>query len=306
MSLYTTLDDSALQEIIQQYEITAIKNWHILNGGTENTNYYLETANKKYVLTICERKTIEETTNLTELLRHLEKSGFSTTKIILTKSNEQLGAYQQKPILLKAYLDGIVLDSFDAITLERLGASIAQLNLIPAPAFLPKQFAYGRQYFSELFETNSNRSFIVWLKKMNDYILDNLDPNLPKALIHGDIFFSNVIVDSSQQPTIMDFEESCHYYRVFELGMAITGLCQKDGLIEANKASSLLRGYQRITPLTPLELKKLKPFIVYAATATAFWRFRQFNILSPNEEYKDSYLAMKRIADQVFNNNFEL
>lgn len=306
MSLYTTLDDSTLQKIAQQYEIAPIRNWHILNGGTENTNHYVETTDKKYVLTICERKTIEETTNLADLLRHLEKCGFSTTKIILTKSNEQLGFYEQKPVLLKAYLDGEVLDSFDTLTLERLGASIAQLNLIPAPAFLPKQFAYGRQHFSELFDTNSSHPFIDWLKKMDAYILENVDPKLPKALIHGDIFFSNVIVNNSQQPIIMDFEESCHYYRVFELGMAITGLCQKNGLIEIDKANSLLKGYQEVSSLTPLELKKLKPFIVYAATATAFWRYRQFNILSPNEEYKNSYLAMKRIADQVFDNNFKL
>lgn len=44
----------------------------------------------------------------------------------------------------------------------------------------------------------------------------------------------------------------------------------------------------------------MKTFIVYAAVATAFWRFRQFNILFPSVELADSYIEMKNIADQVY------
>ena len=44
----------------------------------------------------------------------------------------------------------------------------------------------------------------------------------------------------------------------------------------------------------------LIPMAVYAATATAYWRFMQFNVLQPNKGLEKHYQGMQRIADQLY------
>lgn len=299
MTLFTKLTDKIIRQIITQFEVGTIQNWEMLYGGAENTNHVLTTNKGKYVLTICERKTIEETTVLANLLKHLENHQFATTQIIPNKYGKIVSFYKNKPILLKSYIEGRVDTIINNNLLLKIGESMAQLHQIPAPDYLPIQYSYGQQAFAQLYDKKIQHPFINWLKEMHAYILDKLHPDLPKALIHGDVFDSNVIIATNETPVMMDFEESCNYYRIYDLGMAIVGLCKEKELINWEKATSLVQGYQSTTPLLTVERKSLKDFIVYAATATAFWRFRQFNILAPTEKYKDTYQAMVKIAEQA-------
>lgn len=299
MILFTKLNDETIRQIITQFEVGTIQSWEMLYGGAENTNHVLTTNKGKYVLTICERKTVEETTILANLLNHLKKYQFATTKIIPNKKGEIVSFYKNKPTLLKSYIEGRVDTIIDNDLLMKIGKSMAQLHQIPAPDYLPTQYSYGQQAFDQVYHHKIQHLFVNWLKEMHVYILDKLHPDLPKALIHGDVFDSNVVISTNETPVMMDFEESCNYYRIYDLGMAIVGLCKENDLINWEKATSLVRGYQATTSLLPLERNSLKDFVVYAATATAFWRFRQFNILVPTEEYKNTYQAMVKVAEQA-------
>lgn len=304
MTLYTKLNDEIINQLITQFDVGIVQDWKILHGGAENTNHYLKTNKGQYVLTICERKTVAETTALAKLLKHLEQHQFDTTKIIPNQKGTLLSFYQDKPILLKSYIEGRVEENIANDLLIKIGNSIAQLHLIPAPAYLPKEYSYGQQAFPQLTEQRINHPFVEWLNNQHQNILGKLHSDLPKAFIHGDVFDSNVVISANETPIIMDFEEACYYYRIYDLGMAIVGLCQENGLINWAKANLLIQGYQSTIALIPLERNYLKDFIIYAATATAFWRFRQFNILAPMEAYKNTYQAMLNIAEQTKNTSF--
>lgn len=299
MSLYTKLNDETIRQIAQNFDIESIISWKLLQGGAENTNHLLITKNKKYVLTLCERKTAEETLALAKLLQHLENKEFNSSQIILNKAGSLISFYEHKPVLLKMFIEGDVTEVVNKEIIFKIGQNIAKLHLIPPPDFLPHHFSYGAQTFGQVKNLKSKHPFVIWLDQVHHYIQKNLSPDLPKALIHGDVFPSNVVIAENNEPVLMDFEETCYYYRLFDIGMAITGLCRENGQIEGDKANALIQGYQAITPLLSIEKEKLNAFIVYAATATAFWRFRQFNIYVPKEELKDHYLDMQNVAQSV-------
>jgi len=124
--------------------------------------------------------------------------------------------------------------------------------------------------------------------------------------LHGDIFTSNIVITAAQEPVIMDFEESCYYYRLFDLGMAAIGTSSENGQLNIAKINALLKGYQQYNLLTAIEKRCFKIFLSYAATATAFWRFRQFNILVPIAARKDSYKEMQQLAIQARHMEFFL
>ncbi len=305
MSLYTKLTDTTLRKIVQQFDIGLLQSWKILHGGVENTNHLICTESQKYVLTLCERKTAEDTTTLANILEHLAANKYPTSQLVKNRKNATISFYQNKPVLLKTYIEGDVKEAFDNALILKLGNKIAKLHQISAPKKIPHQFSYGQQHFSELY-ASVKHPFADWLKEMHQYILDNLPPSLPKAFIHGDIFTSNIVITAAQEPVIMDFEESCYYYRLFDLGMAAIGTSSENGQLNIAKINALLKGYQQYNLLTAIEKRCFKIFLSYAATATAFWRFRQFNILVPIAARKDSYKEMQQLAIQARHMEFFL
>ncbi len=65
------------------------------------------------------------------------------------------------------------------------------------------------------------------------------------ALIHGDVFFDNLIVQGDQLMAIIDFEEACYSFRSFDLGLVIVGACRDRQDISFEKAGQFIRGYQK-------------------------------------------------------------
>ncbi|MGK0364622.1 MAG: homoserine kinase type II [Saprospiraceae bacterium] len=300
MAQYTTLSKTEVQEIANTYSLGKVLFFKLLSGGSENTNYCVKTENDKFVFTICEQKTPQEAEELAYLLMHLGIHNFTTSKIIQTREGRNLSIWKGKPILVKSYLEGKILENFSPQLLQYLGTELAQLHKIPAPDYLPKIINYGMEYFDEVKVYAPNSTFYQWLQEIKAYIQQFLSDELPKALIHSDIFYSNVIVaEDEKSAVIMDFEEATDYYRVFDIGMMIVGLCTENRTVNFEKANNIIEGYQTKNSLSELEFKALPAATVYAAAATAFWRHRQFNHVFPDVEQMNRYEEMRDVAEFV-------
>ena len=306
---YTVLTINEVNQIVSQYNIGKVYSCKILSGGSENSNYLVKTQNNKYVLTICEQKTKIETEQLTQLLRHLEKNNFQTSRILVSKNGRSIINHSDKPIMLKTFIEGDVIDDLSSDLLECIGEEMGKLHQISAPEYLPSKLNYGIEYFDDVKLYDKNSEFDLWLQKKKENFKSYFNLDLPKALIHSDVFTSNVIISKDlQRTTIMDFEEATYYYRLFDIGMSIIGLCREGKSVNTTKASHLLKGYQNIISLKGEEKKSLQTFTIYAATAMSFWRHKNFNYTNKTEAFKNHYLELKIIADSIekmSNSDFE-
>jgi homoserine kinase type II len=302
MAHYTVLNEIDIQAILINYSTEKVLFYKVLSGGSENTNYLINTECRSFVLTICEQKSSKEATELASLLEYLNHNKFSTSILIKTITGALTSVWNDKPVMLKEFIDGDVVEDLSESLLTYLGRELAQLHQIKAPNYLPQMVAYGLERFDEVKVYAPDSSFYIWLKKTQEYIEDHINNDLPKALIHSDIFYNNIIVEKDgKRATIMDFEEACCYYRVFDIGMMIIGTCVDKETVNLSKVSSLLVGYQQEIKLLEIEKKALKAFTVYAATATAFWRHQNFNHVNIILEKKGHYLEMKLLADTIIN-----
>lgn len=300
MAHYTILSDEDLDAILIHYSIDKVQSYYALGGGSENTNYRINTSTKTYILTICEQKSQEKSRELATLLEHLKQHNFETSKLVKTTNGAMITMSHEKPIMLKDYIKGEIIEDLTEDLLMDLGKQLAKLHQIEAPDYLPQTVSYGIERFDEVLVYAPDSSFYVWLKEMQTYIESNLNSDLPKALIHSDIFYNNIIVDDDgERATIMDFEEACYYYRVFDIGMMIIGCCSEGEIVNLNKVSWLLQGYQQETKLLVKEIDALQAAVVYGAVATAFWRHQNFNYVKYDAAMTEHYLAMKLLADFV-------
>lgn len=302
MSQYSVLNEASIIEIIKQYGIETIDSFAVLSGGSENTNYKVLSEKRKFVLTICEQKSNEDAMNLANLLEHLAKHDFDTSEVIPSSSGDLVTNWMGKPIMLKVFLDGDIIQDLPNHILENIGVKMGELHRIAPPPYLPTVLSYGQEYFHEAGQYAPNSYFTKWLELIHEYIKPYFKENLPKTLIHSDIFYSNVIVNQNRSnASIMDFEEAANYYRIFDIGMTIVGLCSEMNKVNLEKVGCLLKGYQQIIELKEIEKKSLQAFTVYAAAAMTFWRHRNFNHVNPNPKMFDHYLGLKAIADAVKN-----
>jgi len=300
MAHYSILNKADILEILKPYSIYSIKKFKILDGGSENTNYKIDSEVGKIVLTISEQKTIQEAQDLAELLDHLKKNNFDTSELVHTSQNKSLSIYKNKPVMVKRYLEGKIMSDIPLHLLQQIGADTARLHKISVPDYVRDIMWCGKERFNEVKQYALNSPFDLWLKDTHSYIDKNTAPDLPKAFIHSDIFGSNIIINNDEtKATIMDFEEATHYYRVFDIAVLFISLCVQSGDIDFIRASSILKGYTSITRLTDEEKQALQPLTVYAAAGVAFWRHKNFNFTKPDKDLKDTYLKMKDLADRV-------
>jgi len=277
MATYTQLSQTDIDYITKEYNLD-IESFSSIDGGAGNSSYRLCSNERDFVLTVFDEKSYEEVLYLGELLLLLQEYHFSATVPLRLRDSSVVTQYLNKPLMIKEYIYGTVYEELDKNMLGSIGRNLAKLHLIPIPHYLPKQHSYGLEFFSSLTRVGIDPQYEVWLEEQLDILTQSIPIDLPKALIHGDLFYDNVLFLEKKFQAIIDFEEACNYYRVFDLGMAIVGLCRDGKSIDLNKVEALVGGYQEIIELELRERESLQMFSSYAATATSSWRFWKYNI----------------------------
>jgi len=300
MAQYTTLNQQKIDSIASEFLIKNIHSFSILNGGSENTNYLLKAESGNYVLTICEQKTAQKARELALLLEHLEKHQFESSKIIRTVKNEPISFWNQKPLMMKKFIEGSVYEELPSYLLELAGNELGKLHQIEAPDYLSKQANFGKEQFVNIRKYAADSPFEIWLNEKLKSVSPYFTKDLPKTLIHSDLFCNNVVIAKDEEfATIMDFEEAVYYYRIFDIGMTIIGACRDKEIIDIEKIKALLKGYTKEIYLSDLEIDALKSFTLYAGTAMTFWRHLNFNYTEPTSNLVDHYLELQIITDYV-------
>ena len=306
MKPYTELSETEISQILLSYDLAPIVSFTSLSGGSENSNFLVQNKEGEFVVTIFEKMSRKKTASLASLLQHLTHHQFVTNEVITTVDGINFSRFKDKPVIVKRFVRGEIPIELNDQQLEALGRKIAELHKIPCPDYLPGDITYGQDKFHNLFEKFPHHSFAKWLSQKERYLLPYLNTVLPKSIIHADIFTNNLVIDSDGEIIIFDFEEACYFSRVFDLGMAVVGVCCPDGQFKKRQAQLMLKGYQQKSQLSATEKKLLVPMAIYAATATAYWRFMQFNVFQADRGLQNHYQGMQRIADQLFELNVDL
>ncbi len=300
MAQYTTLTKKDVETILTPYGVKQIKSFNILTGGSENTNYQVQTHSKKLVVTICELKTKKNATELGLLLEHLAHSNFETSKIIRTLDNELLTSWQGKPVMVKSFVKGTIIECLPNELITLIGAQLGKLHKVAAPKYLQNHANFGKQEFCDVKKYAPNSLFDTWLSQNLEYIQPFISSKLPQGLIHADVFSNNVVVNELHDTVvIMDFEEAVKYYRVYDIGMTIIGICGEGVTINFERVRALLKGYQKELKLLDIEINALQGFTVYAGSAMTFWRHSHFNFIKPDPDFFDHYKTLQALTDFV-------
>jgi len=299
MASYTRIKQSDLVEILSAYSLGEPLSIHELKGGQANSSFRFATRQGDFVLSVCDEKPLPEVIRLVAVLDLLKTHDFPTTRVVKTRNGEPALDWHGKPVMIKSYIAGDVPREINGAMMRQVGRQLARLHRIPAPAGIPRRFAYGLDSFREVIDAHRHSGYGRWLAAKSRSLEEALACDLPRCMIHGDLFYDNTLFDDGQLVAVLDFEEVCVYFRIFDIGMCLVGFWAREGKVSLELAGSLLSGYQSEMPLTAEERARLRDFAVFGATATSFWRFRQYNMVIPGSPLARSHLPMDRLADEL-------
>lgn len=299
MADYTQLTREVLEQLLDAYDLGELESMAPLDGGQANSSIKIKTRTGVFTLSVCDEKIQSQVHCLTRVLAYLETHGFPTPRLVRTRDGGSFIEYGGKPVYIKEFIPGQVCPFLAPDMIFQVGQAMARLHALAPPPGLPQNFPYGLNAFDEILDAKISHPYQNWLQEKKTFLANTLDPAMARGFVHGDIFWDNLIFSDQILTALLDFEEACVYYKLFDLGMAAVGCCSTNGVFDLDQVKQLATGYQSLSPLTEAEKKQYKIFMEYAAVAASFWRFRQYNLRYPSPYKKNNHLELSSLADQV-------
>jgi homoserine kinase type II len=292
------LSESQLQDALGLFGIEHSQ-VTLMVGGLAKTNYLVTaTGGERFVLTVAddERNLPAETT--ARLLQHVAAFGMITSEPVESLGGNLLENVDHHCVLLKRYVDGHSHHVLPSAHLGPAGALLARIHRLPVPAWLPP----GTRRMDDAAESVAlfdDAEFAKWvLRNLADtrHIFDIAEP---RVLNHGDYFADNLVVTTSGDIAVIDWDTASLELPLIDLGFAIVGLACIDTSLHADRLRELLDGYQSVRELDESTRALLKASAVYAATVLAHHRYRRFHVLHPDPRKARSHEEMQHVAESL-------
>ena len=298
MAAYIQLQESDVQEIAELYDLTII-DFAPIEGGSSKSNYLLHTRQGRYVLTVFGTKMLDLVTRSGQLLLLLANYEFPTTRLLPSVQGEATTIYREKPVMIKVFIEGQVYRELDQTMLRQVGVAMARLHQLSAPDSLLDKQLYGMPHYSSIVGHSLDPEYETWIVQRLAYLEQRIPQELPQSLIHSDLFYDNVLFVGKRLKAIIDFEDALYYYKGFDLGMGVVGLCSRESGVALDKVRALVAGYQQIRQLEEKEKETLQLFSEYAAAIVSCWRYWKYNVDTPIAKKARTHLPMLRLAERI-------
>ena len=318
MAVYTKFNQKDFENILKEYSIGELNDFKGIKEGIENTNYFLKVGEKKYILTIYEKRVKEEDLPFfAELMLKLNASRFHCPVPILNNEKVAITKYKEKKLMISSFLDGSAKDILSPDNCKSVGREAAKLHEITKNFKINRKNDLSVNSWRKIFNSVKESCGKIH-KELPNLIETNLIdveknwPNdLPRGIIHADLFNDNIFFEKEKFSGIIDFYFSCNDFFAFEIAICFNALCF-DGLksnlsFNVTKAKNFIDGYTSIRKLTNMEIDSMK--VLSQGAALRFLLTRVFDALNTVEgaivKIKDPMEYLKRLEFHKNSKNHE-
>ena len=308
MAVYTQLNQSKIEEILSNYNLGKLDSFKEIEEGIENTNYFLSVNKKKLILTIYEKRVkSEDLPFFSNLMSSLNKANFKCPAPILNNSNSTITNFDGKKLMIVSFLEGKAKSNLSPDNCKAIGIEVAKMHGLTKNLKIKRQNDLSVNSWRNLFETVKSQCSKLH-KDLPKLIEENLDgvekkwpKDLPKGIIHADLFHDNIFFNKDKFSGIIDFYFSCEDFFAFEIAICFNALCfdgVKDNLsFNVTKAKNFIDGYSSVRKLSDSEKQNIK--VLSQGAALRFLLTRVFDSLNTVEgaivKVKDPIEYLKRL-----------
>lgn len=257
MSVFTKITHSELREFLRQYPVGELIGYTGIGEGVENTNYFVDTADGRWVLTIFERLNYADLPFFLGLMDHLARRGLACALPARTHEHQTLTTLKGKPVALVRRLTGQSVLFPNLEQCRQVGRALGDLHVAglsyenrcdnargpawrtqTASALLPKVDAATARFIREELAAQAALDLA----------------SLPQGVIHADLFKDNVLFIEDRLSGLIDFYYACNDALLYDLAVTVNDWCfESDGRLNSARAITLLADYRACREFTAAE-----------------------------------------------------
>ncbi|MFN7085077.1 MAG: homoserine kinase [Burkholderiales bacterium] len=283
MSVYTTVTPEELGAWLQNYAVGTLVDLQGISAGIENTNYFVTTTQGRFVLTLFEKLQAHELPFYLDLMAHLAARGIPCPRPVPSRANALLGELKGKPASLVSFLAGKDVEAPGLAHCSEVGAMLARMHLAgqsyPRTMDNPRGPRWWKAVMPEIVPFMAADEAALLREEVRFQSLYRFS-DLPRGVIHADLFRDNVLFENGIISGIIDFYFACTDALLYDVAITVNDWCvDPAGVLDAARSAALLAAYRALRPFTALE-RGAWPVMLRAA-ALRFWVSRLYDLHLP-------------------------
>jgi homoserine kinase type II len=298
MAVYTEVSFSEAAAFVTSLGLGELQSLQGIQGGIENTNYFADTTQGRYVLTLFERLSFEQLPFYLNLMRHLANRGVPVPEPKADAAGNILHIVQGKPAALVDRLPGAHHLIPNEAHCTSMGAVLATMHLAGADFAQAQPNLRGLPWWNEVAQLVSphlspeqNELLQTELLFQQQLAISADYEALPRGAIHGDLFRDNVLFIASEPSGnansldivsgLFDFYFASIHHYLFDIAVCLNDWCTQleSGQLHESHATAFVTAYTQVRPLTDAERRLLPGFL--RAAALRFWLSRLWDLHLP-------------------------
>ena len=294
MAVFTEVSESKAQELLTQLQLGDLVELQGIQGGIENTNYFLTSSVGAYVLTLFERLTHQQLPFYLHLMKHLAHHGIPVPDPVANSDGDILLILEGKPAAVVNRLMGRSELAPTPQHCRAVGDMLARMHFAGKDYNRHQPNLRGLAWWNETIPVvlpflNASQSCLIQseLAFQNHVANSAAYTALPRGPVHADLFRDNVMFEgagnSLQLTGFFDFYFAGVDTWLFDLAVCLNDWCidLDTGALHVEKTTALLAAYQAVRPLISAERQLLNPML--RAGALRFWTSRLWDFHLPRE-----------------------
>ena len=290
MAVFTEVSTKEARELLRRLQLGKLLELRGIEGGIENTNYFVTCEQGEYVLTLFERLTAEQLPFYLHLMKHLAHAGIPVPDPQADKHGEILHQVCGKPAALATKLRGKSQLSPQEAHCAAVGTMLARMHLAASSYERQQPNLRGLPWWNEtvpvvLPHIGAEPAALLQseLAYQNHVAASSAYAALPRGPIHADLFRDNVMFEGEELTGLFDFYFAGVDPFLFDLAVCLNDWCidLPTGAHAAPRAQAMIDAYQTVRPLTTHE-RALLPAMLRAG-ALRFWISRLWDFYLPRE-----------------------
>lgn len=281
MSVYTQITRSQLEFFFDRYTLGTVIRFEGITNGIDNSNYFVETTQGSFVLTLFETLTLAQLPPFIKLLTRLTHYHIPCPSPQPDKQGKLLRMLNDKPAAVFKRLSGIATAYPTHTQCQQVGLQLAALH----DCTQDYDFPITSHVVDEC-KTLFNRINAQLTATDRALIEDELGfqtrhypDNLPSGVIHADLFRDNVLFDGDKLSGILDFYSASTGALLLDIAITANDWCCDNSVMNPEKVTDLLSAYETLRPLHREEKQHWQTLLRIAALR--FWLSRLAHQLYP-------------------------
>ncbi|MFA7637925.1 MAG: homoserine kinase [Parvibaculum sp.] len=265
MAVYTEVSDEELRAFLATYDLGDLLSFKGIAEGVENSNFLLHTNNGFYILTLYEKRVVEEELPFfLGLMNHLAERGLTCPTPIRNRAGEMQGHLAGRPAAIISFLDGVSVRRPQPRHCVEVGRALADLHLAGDGFVLSRRNALDVEGWRGVFLScrdgidGYKPGLAAEIEKELAELSRDWPRHLPSGVIHADLFPDNVFFIGDRLSGLIDFYFACNDAFAYDLAICLNAWCfEEDGAFNITKARGLLQAYAQVRPMGKDELAAL-------------------------------------------------